>query len=496
MALPLKPGDVIDGRYVVERLLGQGGMGAVFVAHEEQLARRVAIKVLLGEGVTGAEAVLRFEREARAAAALESEHVTRIFSVGRLASGLPFMAMELLDGEDLAHALARRGPLPPLEVASVVAQACDALSEAHARGIVHRDLKPANLFLARRANGTVTLKVLDFGISKANEPASTNNALTATSALMGTPMYMSPEQLREVKNVDGHADVWALGVTMFELLTGVLPFNASGLAELCVKVLTEPPPLLMAFRRDVPPPLAHAIDRCLQKESGRRPGAAELGAALRDLLRVHDAGSEPRLSGASAFAPLPMSGPQQHHPASAPMPVFAATPNPPVTPAALPSQPYPPHPPGTVDPVARQATLTVPTHGSRAGTLAIAGVVGLVLVGAAGVVGVRALSSRGPTSEAIDAAPAPKIEVAPPTVASANVGVGGASASSAPPTPLPPPPNGGAPRDRSKRPPPATSASAASSAAAPPPSAHPKPPTSSAPATMPGGPLAIPLERR
>ncbi len=280
VAVSVKPGDVIGGTYVIERLLGAGGMGAVFVAHEERLGRRVAIKVLLAGVADNTEAVARFEREARSAAALQSDHVTRVLSVGQLDSGAPYIVMELLEGEDLATLLAKRGALAPLEVVELMLPVCEALTEAHALGIVHRDLKPANIFLARRPTGATTVKVLDFGISK-SATGSASPTLTRTSAVMGTPMYMSPEQLKEAKSVDGRADLWALGVVMYELLAGSPPFLSNALAELYAFILTVEPEPLGRRRPDMPPALASIVHRCLEKDPSRRfADVRELRAAL------------------------------------------------------------------------------------------------------------------------------------------------------------------------------------------------------------------------
>ncbi len=280
VAASVQPGDVIGGTYVIERLLGQGGMGAVYVAHEERLGRRVAIKVLLAAMTDNTEAVARFEREARSAAALQSDHVTRVLSVGNLEGGAPYIVMELLEGEDLATLLAKRGALAPLEVAELMLPVCEALTEAHALGIVHRDLKPANIFLARRPTGATTVKVLDFGISK-SATGSASTSLTKTTAVMGTPMYMSPEQLKEAKSVDGRADLWALGVVMYELLAGSPPFLSDALAELCAFILTVEPEALGRRRPDMPPALASIVHRCLEKDPTRRfADVRELRAAL------------------------------------------------------------------------------------------------------------------------------------------------------------------------------------------------------------------------
>jgi serine/threonine protein kinase len=306
-------GDALGGKYVVERLLGQGGMGAVYVARQEQLNRRVAIKVLLPTALVNAEAVARFEREARASAALQSDHVTRVLDVGRLENGAPYIVMELLEGEDLGAVLARRGPLPAAEVVRILLQVCDAIAEAHAAGIVHRDLKPANIFQARRPNGNVTIKVLDFGISKA-AVGGQSVALTSSVAVMGTPRYMSPEQLRESRNVDGRSDIWALGVTAYELLSGATPFAKDTLAELCAEILTVDPPPLWSVRPDVPEPLASIVARCMRKDPAARfENVAALVASLEAAAAVPSRGaSEPTSAGswqsATVVAPVSRDG--------------------------------------------------------------------------------------------------------------------------------------------------------------------------------------------
>src|SRR5580698_9958803 len=278
----VQPGDVIGGKYVIERLLGRGGMGVVFLARQERLDRRVAIKFLLPEAMSNASAVARFEREARAAASLLSDHVTRVHDVGHLESGEPYMVMELLLGEDLAGILARRGPLPVAEVIDIIVQACDAIAEAHSTGLVHRDLKPANIFLVKRPNGIPTVKVLDFGISKAS--GTTGASLTGSTAFMGSPLYMSPEQVREARTVDGRADIWALGVTLYELLVGQPPFSANAVGEICAQILTAEPERPRRRRPDLPRTLDAIVMRCLRKEPSERfATAGELSAALRSV---------------------------------------------------------------------------------------------------------------------------------------------------------------------------------------------------------------------
>jgi len=301
--MPLSPGDVVDAKYRIERKLGQGGMGVVYAAEEIELARRVAIKVLLASG--NEEAIARFDREARAAAALASDHAVRIFGVGVLPAGRRYMVMEFLDGEDLGETLERSGPLPVAEALRVVCDACDAVEEAHSRGIIHRDLKPANLFYARRPSGNVTVKVLDFGISKALAETRDAAALTSTSAVMGTPLYMSPEQLKETKSVDARTDIWALGATLYELVTGVPPFRGDSIPELHAAILVGELTPMAKLRPDVPPELDAVVARCLQKlPDDRFATARDLAGALRALPAAQNAHA-PRPVTQSVTAPLP-----------------------------------------------------------------------------------------------------------------------------------------------------------------------------------------------
>jgi serine/threonine-protein kinase len=212
---------------------------------------------------------------------IRSEHVARVLDVGG-SDGVPYMVMEYLEGHDLADELAERGPLPVAEAVGFVLQACEAVAEAHAAGIVHRDLKPANLFLAHRADGSRLVKVLDFGISKSVSGASAADlSLTATSALIGSPLYMSPEQMHSAKNVDGRTDIWALGAILFQTLTNRPPYVATSIPELCNALLNEAPPPLSDFRDDIPPELAAALSKALAKDKALRwQTVGELASAL------------------------------------------------------------------------------------------------------------------------------------------------------------------------------------------------------------------------
>ena len=271
--IPLSEGQILAGKYQIERTLGSGGMGVVFAARHLHLGTGVAIKVLRAQACTDASTVTRFLREARAAARLQSEHVARVIDVATLDSGPPYIVMELLRGRDLADVLAADGPLPVASAVQYLLEACEALAEAHALGIVHRDLKPANLFLATRADGSLFVKVLDFGISKTlptGEGGASAGAATATGAIFGTPFYMSPEQIRSARDVDARTDVWSLGALFYELLTGRKPFVSESLPAVFVMIAGEAPAPPRTHRPDLPFALEAVILACLEKDPARR----------------------------------------------------------------------------------------------------------------------------------------------------------------------------------------------------------------------------------
>src|ERR1700722_8772202 len=282
LSAPVREGDLLAGKYRVERVLGAGGMGIVVAARHIELEQLVAIKFVRDEAIGSEDAVQRFLREARAAVKLKSEHVARVLDVGKLESGAPYMVMEYLEGSDLGKVLTDFGPSSVDAAADWILQACEAVAEAHAAGIVHRDLKPENLFLARTVGGGQKIKVLDFGVSKAMGGASGEmSGLTRTRAMLGSPLYMAPEQMRSSRDVDARADIWALGVVLFQLLTNRFPFEAETMPELCLKVVTEPPMALATIRPEVPVGIVGVIERCLEKDPAKRfANAAELASAL------------------------------------------------------------------------------------------------------------------------------------------------------------------------------------------------------------------------
>jgi serine/threonine protein kinase len=279
---PVREGEVLAGKFRVERVLGVGGMGVVVAATHLQLDQRVALKFVLPSGMQNAEAVERFAREARAAVRLRSEHVARVLDVGTMETGSPYIVMEFLEGRDLATVLSEGGPLHAPLALDYVMQACEAIAEAHSLGIVHRDLKPRNLFLTKRVDGRPLVKVLDFGISKVTSPTGTDQmSLTRTTEVMGSPNYMSPEQLRSARNVDRRTDIWSLGVILYELLTGRVPFEAETVTQLCAMVLQDQPRPLNDYRAELTMELTAVVFKCLEKDPAQRfQTVAELAHAL------------------------------------------------------------------------------------------------------------------------------------------------------------------------------------------------------------------------
>jgi serine/threonine-protein kinase len=264
-------GEVIHGKYRVERIIGEGGMGLVVAARHLTLDKWVALKLLSAKSRESEEALERFTREARAAAKIQSEHVGRVLDVDTLANGTPFIVMELLEGHDLAEELRQKQRVGVERAVTVVLQACEAIAEAHAAGVVHRDLKPANLFLSKTSTDAVAVKVLDFGISKVTRRESIteiDKALTNPSTMLGSPLYMSPEQMKASGDVDHRTDIWSLGVILYEEITGVSPFDATTVPMICASVLSLAPPKIEV--EGVPEGLVKVILRCLEKEPANR----------------------------------------------------------------------------------------------------------------------------------------------------------------------------------------------------------------------------------
>jgi eukaryotic-like serine/threonine-protein kinase len=282
---PVRPGEVVAEKYRVEETLGVGGMGVVVAARDEVLERRVAIKFLLPKLAGSETAVQRFVREARAAIRITSEHVVRLLEIDKLPNGTPFFVMEYLEGRDLRAVLREDGPLPPSVAVDYLLQALQAVAEGHLKGVVHRDLKPGNLFLSTRADGTPLIKVLDFGIAKRLEQPDEldHGSLTSSDDVrLGSPAYMPPEQLQDPRDVDTRSDIWAIGATLYELLSGRPPFEGPSYPELVSRILSAPPrPISSEPGQELPEGLEEVLKKCLEKSrTSRYANAAELATAL------------------------------------------------------------------------------------------------------------------------------------------------------------------------------------------------------------------------
>lgn len=364
--------DVLDGKYRLEAIVGSGGMGFVARATHLTLGEPVAIKILRRDvtGIPGATE--RFLREARACVRIKSEHVVRVHDTGTLSSGMPYMVMELLEGQDFAQALQHHGAMSVGHVVDAMMQAMDAIAEAHALGIVHRDLKPSNLFITERRDGMPLVKVLDFGISKTTRQD--ESALTTGDTLLGSPRYMSPEQMRSTRDVDHRTDIWSLGVIIHELLTGEPPFHAPNTAGLCAAILTEPPAPLRRLLPRIPEALERIVLCCLEKDPNRRfASIADLAAALAPFAsHAAAAAYAPRIARMSAR--IRTSAPPAPPPPTSTLPLGTrvsvvdavdpraateATPNrvEPFPDSYRPSQPYAPTPPKREPPKGRWVAL-------------------------------------------------------------------------------------------------------------------------------------------
>lgn len=269
--LPVGLGETFADKYRLDRVIGEGGMGIVVLAHHLELDQPVAIKFLLDSMAQSPEGAERFRREARAAARIQSDHVARVYDVGVIENGNRYMVMEYLRGHDLAREIANQGGLPIAYATRLMLEALEAIVEAHAAGIIHRDLKPANIYLAERSDGRVRVKVLDFGISKSiGTTSSAELSLTTTSAWIGSPLYMAPEQMQSARSVDHRADIWSMGAIFYEILAGVPPFLAESLPQLCTMLLTVDAAPVSRKRPEVPADLESIVMRCLSRDPNLR----------------------------------------------------------------------------------------------------------------------------------------------------------------------------------------------------------------------------------
>ena len=288
VTLPLRPGELVAGKYRVDRVLGVGGMGAVFAAEDQATGERVAIKCLLPVFADNHDVMTRFLREGSATMRLQSPHIAQVSSTGTLDDGVPYIVMEHLDGRDLRTVVRGSGPLDVSTAAAYVTQVCEALAEAHALGIIHRDLKPANLFLTRRANGAALIKVLDFGIAKYTSASLLGDQveMTKTQAVLGSRAYMSPEQMLRPKEVDARADIWSLGVILYFFVTGLNPFTSDTTEGMIMRIVTGAAEPLQTALPDVPEGFDAVVRRCLSKRrEDRFSNVTELGRALAPFAR-------------------------------------------------------------------------------------------------------------------------------------------------------------------------------------------------------------------
>jgi serine/threonine-protein kinase len=269
---------MVAERYKLERELARGGMGTVWQAFDTKLGRQVAVKVMAQELAQMSEAQQRFEREARTVAQLRSRHVVEVYDFGTQ-EGLPFIVMELLEGQTLAQRLKLRGRLPVDEVARVVQQVCKGLKAAHSAGLIHRDLKPSNIFLAERDDEEVG-KLLDFGVVKAVDTMGSSDA-TASGMLLGTPQYMSPEQARAKRQIDHRSDLWSIAVIVFRMLTGVNPFRGESVGDVVLKICSDELPQIAEHAQGLPPGLDGFFERALARKPDERfQSADELSQAF------------------------------------------------------------------------------------------------------------------------------------------------------------------------------------------------------------------------
>src|SRR5580658_11043077 len=284
----LEPGHVIDGKYRLVRIIGTGGMGAVYEGENTLIRRRVAIKVLHAANTNSVESVRRFEREAQAAGQIGNDHILEVLDLGSLPNGDRYLVMEYLDGETLAERIERHGRLTPAQIAPIARQFLEALVSAHAAGIIHRDLKPENIFIPRsKAGRTDFVKLIDFGISKFSRPFKEGeHRMTRANAVLGTPCYMSPEQARGASETDVRSDIYSCGVILYESVSGRLPFEGESFNDLMFKIALSDAPSPLTFVPSLDPDFAWLINHAIARDpEGRFASAQEFAEALDEWMR-------------------------------------------------------------------------------------------------------------------------------------------------------------------------------------------------------------------
>jgi serine/threonine protein kinase len=384
----LSTGEIIDGKYRTVRLIGEGGMGAVYEAENIRIHRKVAIKVLHAGVAETAEAVQRFEREAQAAGRIGSEHIVEVLDLGNLPSGDRYMVMEFMDGDSLSGRIQKKGRLSPAELYPIAHQLLAALDAAHGAGIIHRDLKPDNVYLLRSRSGVADfVKLLDFGISKFNQLSGDSGfSMTRTGAVMGTPYYMAPEQAKGAKDMDHRVDLYAAGVILYEAVTGEVPFNADTFNELLFKIVLEEPRPVQQLAPNIDPGFAAIINKAMARDPGVRfQTAKDFQQALEHW--ANNAG--PELANALRMAASP---PRPGSLADGTGQFGRQTPNPTLGTGT----------PGVWSNTAGVTTqLQTPVKASNAGLFVVLGVVALLLVGG-GAALVHTLG-RGPAAAPVSA---------------------------------------------------------------------------------------------
>jgi eukaryotic-like serine/threonine-protein kinase len=381
------PGAIVAGKYRLDAVVGEGGMGSVWAATHVGLGHTLAIKFVSREFISSAEALRRFDAEAKAAAQLRSRHVVQVYDNGTLEDGTPYIAMELLHGENLHARVHRAGPVPLNEAAEILSQCCKALGRAHAAGIVHRDIKPDNIFLARsQDDDSYVAKILDFGIAKF-APGPNDHGSTRTGAVLGTPLYMSPEQARGLKSIDYRTDLYSLGLVAYTMLTGNLAFSSESFGDLLLQICTAPLPSLCGNAPWLPPTIEPWFQRaCARDPQERYASAQEFADALR---------------AAAGFASP-----------SAVLPAASAVGQP------MSSVGYPVAP-GTGSGMSRSGDLSNPAGVPRAGKLPLVALALVLLFGGIGLAAVVAVARRGHTPEAAGPSSSPTAVASSPPVAPA-----------------------------------------------------------------------------